>query len=151
MKQRALAAAFAGVLAALAVAPAAAQAYKWTDAQGKVHFSDAPPPDREAKKISIKPQVPEDPAAASRNRDWRTQLEESGVRRQQEQNRQVAEQSKKFAAKGRCQRARSNLDLLNREGRIYRTGWDGQREYLDDKDRPAAIQHAQERVDRECR
>lgn len=139
------------VVACCIVAPAAAQAYKWKDASGKVHFSDEPPPDRKADRISIKPQMPEDPAAAARSRDWRTQLEESGVRRQEQQDREATERRNRQVAEDRCRAARGALDGLQRQGRVWRTGADGQREYLDDKDRPAAIQRAQERVDRECR
>ena len=32
-------------LLVLCALPCAAQVYKWTDAEGKVHFSDTPPPD----------------------------------------------------------------------------------------------------------
>jgi len=148
------AAALAGILAAgsLVVAgDAAAQAYKWVDAQGKTHFSDSPPPDRKATRISIKPQVAEDPAAVAQQRDWKTQLQESGTRQQEERNKLAADEHRRKTAESRCLSARGNLDLLKRDRPIFRTGKDGQREYLEDQDRAALLQRAQERVDSDCR
>lgn len=156
MKPRALGpviAALAGSLAAslLVAGPAAAQAYKWTDAQGKVHFSDTPPPDRKASQVSIKPQMPEDPNAVARQRDWKAQLEESGTRRQETRNQLAADETNRKAAESRCLAAQRNLDMLKRDRPIFRTGKDGEREYLEDKDRAALLQRAQERVGSDCR
>lgn len=139
----------AGLL--LAAGTAGAQAYKWVDAQGKVHFSDTPPPDRPAAAIRIKPQMPEDPAAVARQRDWRTQLEESRTRNHAEEKQARSAESSRKTAELRCRAARRELDTLQRCRRIYRTGDDGQREYLADNDRPALLQRAQERVERVCR
>ena len=50
------------LVAALAVAPAVADLYKWTDADGNVHYSDQPPPGNakktERKKLTDKPSAP---------------------------------------------------------------------------------------------
>lgn len=132
-------------------AAAAAQAYKWTDAQGKVHFSDSPPPDRKADKMTLKPALPENPEAVARSRDWKTQLEESRLRQHQEQKREAAEQNKRQTAENRCQAARRDLDTYKRERPVYRLNKEGQKEYLEDKDRAAAMQRAQDRVDANCR
>ncbi len=136
---------------ALAAGAACAQAYKWRDADGKVHFSDTPPPGGKADKLTIKPAVPEDPAAAARSRDWQTQLQESGTRRLEAQQKQDRAEHAAKAAEYDCQTARRDLDVLNRQRPVYRTGKDGQKEYLDDKDRPAAQKRAQDKVDRYCR
>lgn len=151
MKPARVLVALLGLVAALAVAPAAAQAYKWKDASGKVHFSDEPPPDRKADRISIKPQMPEDPAAAARSRDWRTQLEESGVRRQEQQNREAAEKRNKQVADNRCINAQRHLDSMKRSRAVFRMNKEGQREYLEEQERAAAQKAAEERVERDCR
>lgn len=132
-------------------AGAAAQAYKWTDAQGKVHFSDEPPPDRKADKMTIKPAVPGNPDAAARSRDWKTQLEESRLRQHQQQKHEATEQRNRQATENRCQSARNDLDTLQRERPVYRVNKDGQREYLEDKDRQAALQRVQDRIAAYCR
>jgi len=50
---------------ALAVAPAGAELYKWTDADGNVHYTDTPPPagakNSERKKLTDKPSAPSMP------------------------------------------------------------------------------------------
>ena len=50
------------LIAALAAAPAAAELYKWVDADGNIHYSDKPPPatakKAERKKITDKPSAP---------------------------------------------------------------------------------------------
>jgi len=38
----------------LGVAPVAAEIFKWTDEQGKVHFGDRPPVERQVEKIEVK-------------------------------------------------------------------------------------------------
>jgi glutaredoxin len=37
-----------------AAAPLSADMYKWTDENGKVHYSDSPPPGKKAKKLDLK-------------------------------------------------------------------------------------------------
>jgi len=48
---------------------AAADIYRWTDAQGKVHYSDSPPPEAKAKQVKIKINSIEGPAVVSTVRD----------------------------------------------------------------------------------
>jgi glutaredoxin len=45
--------------------PAAAGVYKWTDAQGRVHYSDSPPPDQKAAQVKIKVNSISGPAVVS--------------------------------------------------------------------------------------
>jgi glutaredoxin len=52
-----------GLLLLLASLPAAAQVYKWTDAQGTVHYGDSPPPQRAASRLNA-PSPGESQAAA---------------------------------------------------------------------------------------
>ena len=55
MHSRLIAAAVAAVLAAAAAAHAATNVYRWVDKEGKVHFSDVPPPPGDVKDVSEKP------------------------------------------------------------------------------------------------
>ena len=41
--------------ALLMSAPAGAQTYKWTDAEGKIHYSDQPPPPNVKEQVTVKP------------------------------------------------------------------------------------------------
>lgn len=126
------------------------QAYKWIDENGRTHFSDVPPPDRKADKLTIRPQVPEDPQAAARQRDWQTQLQDSNLRNAQQQAQQEAAERDRAMMERNCSNARGELNMLQR-GRVFRTGPNGERQYLEDNDRPAALSAAQEKVARYCR
>jgi hypothetical protein len=138
------------ILSLLAGDFAVAQAYKWTDENGKVHFSDSPPPDRKAERLTIKPAVPADPNAKP-GRSWESQLEESRMGQLRSQQQKDVEERKARAAENECHRARYQLDLLQNSRRVYRVDDQGQRQYVDDKDRPAQIQSAQQAVDKYCR
>ena len=49
--------------------PANPEIYRWTDAQGKVHYSDSPPPEAKAKQVKVKLNSIEGPAVVSTVRD----------------------------------------------------------------------------------
>ena len=53
------------VLLAACALPAAAGVYKWTDTEGRVHYSDSPPPDRKADQVKIKVRSITGPATVS--------------------------------------------------------------------------------------
>lgn len=59
------------LLLALLIAPlpAGAEVYKWTDAQGRLHYSDSPPPEVKAKQVTIKINSIQGPAVVSTIRD----------------------------------------------------------------------------------
>jgi len=135
----------------LAAAPLAAETYKWVDETGKTHFSDTPPPDRKADRITVKPQMPEDAAAAAKSRDWQTQLQESGVRRYREQQQAERDARDHRVAASKCTTAGRELDLYRNRRRLVRTGPDGQKQFVDDKERAAAVEAAQGKVDKFCR
>lgn len=130
---------------------AAAQTYKWTDENGKVHFSDTPPAERKAEQIKVRPAVPGNSAAAAKQPGWQAQLEASRMRDLQAQRDKDAAERQAQADAANCLQARRQLDTLNSQVPVYRVDKDGARQYLDDKDRPARISAAQERVDRYCR
>ena len=48
--------------------PAAAELYKWVDQDGKVHYSDAPPPNKKSKRINLKINSISGPPVVSENR-----------------------------------------------------------------------------------
>jgi hypothetical protein len=47
----------------LAATPVAAQTYKWKDADGKIHYSDQPPPPEIKEPLSVKPRKSTAPSA----------------------------------------------------------------------------------------
>ena len=53
----------------IAATPAGAGVYKWTDAQGRVHYSDDPPPEAKAQQIKVKINSIQGPAVVSTVRE----------------------------------------------------------------------------------
>src|SRR5512147_1313366 len=49
----------------LAAMPAVAETYKWTDAEGKVHYSDRPPPANAKGQVTLKPRKQSSAPAAA--------------------------------------------------------------------------------------
>lgn len=140
----------AGLL--LVAGVAAAQAYKWRDGDGKLHFSDKPPPSANAEKIDIKPATPESPEAVKQAQLAKSQREQAAfIEKQAKHKSDQAAQRDQEASDRRCRSAQRDLDTFNRQTPVYHIGKDGQRVYVEDKDRPAAIQRAQGLVSRYCR
>jgi len=59
---------------------AAAGVYKWTDAQGKVHYSDSPPPETKAQQVNVKINSISGPAVVSTFRGASTAKSKDKVR-----------------------------------------------------------------------
>lgn len=124
--------------------------YKWVDAQGQTHFGSQPPPGGKAHKLDIRPSVPapvDPPAAAS----WQEQLRRSGELRHQRRQEEAELAKKARTAEQDCLAARRTLSVLGRERPVYRTNAQGEREYMEDDQRQAAIESARLRADTACR
>ena len=136
----------------LVAGTSAAQAYKWRDADGKLHFSDKPPAGANAEKMEIKPATPEDPEAVKQAQAAKSLREQAAFAEKQAKHKadQTAQRDQE-ANDRRCRSAQRDLDTFNRQTPVYHVGKDGQRVYMEDKDRPAAIQRAQSLVSRYCR
>ncbi|KWR83043.1 MULTISPECIES: DUF4124 domain-containing protein [Pseudomonas] len=132
---------------ALASLLAAADIYRWTDAQGKVHFSETPPPG--AQRVEVRPQVVERDAA-TREREERTrQFYQARSEEQAAARSRAAEQQAKAGAE--CDRLRDQLATLQRGGRYYSTDTKGERLYYSDEQIDAARRSLAERVAEGCR
>ncbi|KFF34322.1 hypothetical protein G039_0320375 [Pseudomonas aeruginosa VRFPA01] len=112
----------------LGLLPLLAQAdiYRWTDAQGKVHFSATPPAG--AQRVEVRPQVVERDAATLQ-REQRTR--------------------EYFDAE--CGRLRQQLSRLERGGRFYRQDAGGEQVYLSDAELDAIRRELTSRESERCR
>ena len=128
----ALSAATAGAYAA------GGQVYKWTDAQGVVHYSDAPPGNTEpnVQKVNVSggdrphavDSVAEAPVADPTAKPADNGLPKEQVLVDNADNRKKA-----------CVSAHNNLDLLSSKFPVSVTGSDGKAKALDDASRQAQI------------
>lgn len=137
--------------ACLAATPAVAETYKWTDADGKVHYSDQPPPANAREQKTIKPRkqsstptaAPDkgSPAATdkaappAKAKTYVEQEAEFKKRQVEAAERDAAEKKKADEAaekKRNCDQVRVQLAGLQAGGRITQTNAQGEREYMSD-------------------
>ncbi|HEX9449856.1 MAG TPA: DUF4124 domain-containing protein [Burkholderiales bacterium] len=145
--------------------PAAAQTYKWTDADGKVHYSDQPPPANAKEQVTVKPRKPsaatptttdkDAPAAKAKGKAKTYVEQEAEFKRRQVETaeREAAEKKKADEAtekKQNCDKARAQLRGLQAGGRVSQTNSQGEREYMSDAQIAQAIESAKKTVDSWC-
>lgn len=136
------------LILALAAATAQAQIYRWVDANGKTHYSDAPP-------ATGKPKVDmvgagSAPAGTKSGSDWQ-EKEREFRRRRAEINEATAKEEQEAAARREkaCSRARSQMAAM--EGvPVYRVGKNGERIYLDDGERTAYEERTRREMTENC-
>jgi hypothetical protein len=133
--------------------------YKWVDDQGKVHYSDKPPPSRD---VQIVPPAPGPTAAQQSQAEQRLRaIQESAQReasareaeRVHEMQQQTAQQSQAVAAAVAarvCADARVQRMTLDLQVPVYRRVPGGERIYLADSDRPAEKKSLDEAIARYC-
>ena len=136
---------FAIVVAATSGAAIGAQTYKWTDAEGKVHYSDQPPPANIKEPTTVKtprtsapaaPTAPNAKGAPPPKVKTYTEQEADFKKRQVETaEREAAEKKKADEAaekKQTCTQVRTQLKGLQAGGRLTQTNAQGEREYMSD-------------------
>lgn len=126
---------------------AAAEIYRWTDANGQVHFGQRPAA-AGAEKVEVRPQVVE--------RDQLTREREARASRFYDARREEQAQASAAAAEHQARRAEECRGLRRQlasipEGRsYYRTEADGQRSFYSDEQVDTARQQLQSRVSERC-
>lgn len=145
------------VLLSLALSSAVcAEMYRWVDSQGRVHYSDEPPPAGAKSSKTVTPPPPSySPAGeAAKPKTW----QEKDMEFRQRQSTQAEAQAKKEKAeadakqkKQNCEIARKQLQILESGQRVSDVNAAGEREYLDDAARQKAIEDARRTVDTWCK
>ena len=149
-----------------ASAPAFAQTYKWTDADGKVHYSDQPPPTNASKQVTVKPRKPSaststaNPAAtekgapAAKAKTYVEQEADFRKRQVEAAEREAADKKKADEVaekKQNCDQARAQLRSLQAGGRVTRTNAQGEREYMSDAQIAQEIERGKKLVENWCK
>jgi hypothetical protein len=137
--------------AVLAVATSAsAEIYKWVDKDGKVQYSDSPPPAAQAKQLNISP-GPASPAGAQptyveREKDYQKRVaDQKDVAKKEEDAGKLAEQKE-----ATCKNATAALKAFDMQIPIWRTDASGERTYLSDEQREAEKLKAQKAMEESC-
>ncbi|HWH48908.1 MAG TPA: DUF4124 domain-containing protein [Burkholderiales bacterium] len=157
----------AGLLTALAggyllAMPAFGETYKWTDAEGKVHYSDQPPPPNVKKSVTVKPPASAAPAAAPETGGSPAAAPKSTAEQDAEFNRRRTEAAEREAAekkaaetaaekKTNCALAKAELARVQSGGRIARVNENGEPVYLNDSEIGQETARAKKTADAWCK
>ncbi len=139
----------------LASASAFAELSKWVDADGKVHYSDQPPPPNVKAKtlrVSSEPAVPAiAPAAPKTVAEQEAEFRKAQQMKKEAADKAAREQAKAEAEKANCVAAQQNLRTLQEGVRMVEVDAKGERLYLDDEQRRQRIEKAMQNVNTYCK
>ena len=151
--------------ACIVSAPAGAETYKWVDAEGKIHYTDQPPP-ANAKELgtlnSRKPPAPatsasppaSDKGTAAKPKTHVEQEAEFRKRQVEAAEREAADKKKaaeEAEKKKNCDQAQAQLKMLQAGGRLTRAGPQGERDYMSDAEIAQEIERGKKTVADWCR
>lgn len=111
----------------------ATKVYKWTDKDGRVHYSSTPPPEGEAKEMNVR-SAPATPVAA----------------KPEEEAKPDPEAERKEGFKRNCEAARANLAQFQQQGQLMTKNPDGTMTPVSDADKQAGISQAQKDIAYYC-
>ena len=151
-----------------------ADVYKWKDKDGKVRYSDTPPPSNvklESMTGKKKAQTPTGnaplspvgnaaataavPAAMPKDVEPKMSAEETAAKQRQENaeaeknNKKEKESQAKLKAEN-CSAAKANMQSYTQGGRVYKMNEKGEREYLDETGFKAGREKAQQQINENC-
>ncbi|MBT8136981.1 MAG: DUF4124 domain-containing protein [Gammaproteobacteria bacterium] len=128
---------------------ASANVYKWTDATGRVHFSDKPPATA-AEKLDIETQRTDPEQLSARLTDEPAQQAQPGTIVADESQQDEFEREQNIRRDENCARARDALASLLSATRIYEPLPDGGRRYLEEDEVDQRMTDARRDVDEWC-
>ena len=151
------------ILLMLASANTFAAISKWVDAQGRVHYSDQPPPP-EARAETLRSASDTEgiagtsgvtatsaPAAPKTIAEREAELKKAQQAKQAAADKDVQKQAATEARKANCATAQQNLRTLQEGIRMVEVDANGERSYLDDNQRQQRIAKTQQDVSNYCK
>ena len=118
---------------ALAAAPAMATTYKWTDANGRVIYSDQPPPGNIKVESIAAPPPPANPNAVKELANKEAELQQKKQQRAEEEAKATKARLEATKKREQCGTARGQMILLQSDQNpIYRSTDTGQQVFMDD-------------------
>lgn len=143
------------IMLALLATPSGADVYKWTDAQGKVHYGDRPPALNTPKPLNLQASEAAEARAAEMRRKAADETARKRLEAGKAQEAKAAEQAAHVAEAQRkvenCRRARGNLELLQRANmRLSTVDAQGNSRMLDAAARQAEVERANRMISENC-
>jgi hypothetical protein len=131
-------------------APVLGQVYKWVDEKGVTHYGERPPQGSKASEVPNRLASP-DPGASNRSEDWQQKDREFRQRKIESETVETQQQQEIARRQEQCNQQRDLLARLKQNQRIYTLGEKGDRVYMNDDDRDAAIARQEKLVSERCR
>jgi hypothetical protein len=144
----------AALAIALALAPAAlAQLYKWVDKDGRVTYSDQPPPAQQSKQLNISTGTSGQSAAPATKPAGDAEKDAQKAKTAAAEKAQKDEEAAKAKKQNEeyCARARAYLKTVTDGGRVATYDDKGERVLMDDQQLEAERVRAQKEVDESCK
>lgn len=147
----------------LLAAPAAAEMYKWTDAEGRVHFSDRKPDTSRPVQSIEKPMpvpiggaasaAPAAAASVSNTERMERQRRMADTLKEEREAAEAEAAKARAEAEARAKRCNEIRDhARNAEGRrLYRLDDKGERVYMNDAEHAAHLRQLQQGMNEACR
>jgi hypothetical protein len=146
------------IILMLASANVFAEISKWVDGQGQVHYSDRPPPpETRAETLHLTSGSADSTTGVSAPAAPKTIAErEAELRKAQQEKKAAAEkaaqkQATADALKASCATSQQNLRTLQEDIRMIEVNANGERSYMDDKQRQQRIAKAQQDISTYCK
>ena len=145
---------FTIITLALITINAHAELNKWVDADGKVHYSDTPPP--EVSTQSVRTFTGKDQADAPATytpkslAEREAEMKKSKQAKEEASKKKAEEDAKAEAKRKNCEGARQNAKSLEEGGRIYTYDDKGERSYMDDATRAQRLEEASKAISANC-
>ena len=127
--------------------------YKWTDADGNVHYEDRPSGDPSEELINVVYNRTSNSAVQGRvqNRlDSQASRNEANAVAEQEAAAAAEQAAEADDRKKKCTSYRAKLQTMLQSNRLYREDENGERVYLDDSQRAESRQRAEELIQEYC-
>jgi hypothetical protein len=127
---------------------------KWIDADGKVHYSDTPPPEvptQTVRNVSGKGQT-DAPASYSPKSvaEREAEMKKSKLEKEETAQKKAQQDAQAETKKRNCEAARQHARALEEGTRIFTYDEKGERSYLDDNARAQRLEEARKTISADC-
>jgi len=127
---------------------------KWVDENGKVHYSDTPPPDAKVESVRNVTGKGQEVAPAdysSKSYSQReAELNKARLEKKEASEKSARETAQQQERKQNCAAARENLRALESGTRLVTYDENGEKRFLDDDERTQRLSSAREAVKANC-
>lgn len=143
------------ILIMLSSANAFAGLNKWVDADGKVHYSDQPPPANvKAQTLRLTSDAPATESAVDAPKtiaEREVELKKAQQAKKDAAEKAAQEQARMDVEKSNCAIAQNSLRTLQNGMRLVEIDANGERSYIDDEQRQQRIEKVQQDIDLYCK